>query len=43
MTGNYTYESWDPSLIDERNEGPLFSALVAAIAVWATAMLLTLV
>ena len=44
MTGSRTYESWwDPSLIDERNERPLLSAFVAAIAVWATAVLLTLV
>ena len=44
MTGSRTYASWwDPSLIDERNERPLLSAFVAAIAIWATAALLTLV
>ena len=44
MASIRTYEGWwDLSLIDERNEQPLFSAFVAAIAVWATAVLLTLV
>jgi len=44
MASIRTYEGWwDLSLIDERNERPLLSAFVAAIAVWATAVLLTLV
>jgi len=44
MTGNHTYESWwDPSLIDERSERPLLSAFVATVAVWMTAVLITLV
>jgi hypothetical protein len=44
MGSSRTYEGWwDLSLIDERNERPLLSAFVAAIAAWATAVLLTLV
>jgi hypothetical protein len=44
MTNSRTYEGcWDPSLIDERNERPLHLALVAVIAVWATAFLFALV
>ena len=38
MTNSRTYEGWwDLSLIDERNERPLHVALVAVIAIWATA------
>jgi hypothetical protein len=38
-----TYEGWwDLSLIDERNERPLYAAFVAVVAVCATAVLLAL-
>ena len=43
MTSNHTYENWDPSLIDERNERPLHAAFVAMIAAWATAVLFAVV
>jgi hypothetical protein len=44
MASSRTYEGWwDLSLIDERNERPLHAALVAVIAVWATAFLFALV
>jgi len=44
MASIRTYEAWwDLSLIDERNERPLLSAFVATIAVWAAAVLLTLI
>jgi hypothetical protein len=44
MASIHTYESWwDASLIDERNERPLHTALVAVIAVWATMFLFALV
>jgi hypothetical protein len=49
MTNSRTYEGWwHVSLIDERNERPLHVALVhvalvAVIAIWATALLFALV
>ena len=44
MASIRTYEAWwDLPLIDERNERPLLSAFVATIAVWAAAVLLTLI
>jgi hypothetical protein len=39
-----TYDGWwDTSLTDRRNERALFSAFVAAIAVWAAAFLLAVI
>jgi hypothetical protein len=44
MTSSGTYVGWwDLSLIDKRNERPLHVALVAVIAIWATAFLFALV
>jgi hypothetical protein len=44
MTPSRTYEGWwDLSVIGERNERALLAALVAVIAVWATALLYALV
>ena len=44
MANIHSYEGWwDLSLIDDRNERALLSAFVAVIAIWATAVLLTLV
>ena len=44
MASTCTYKGWwDLSLIDDRNERPLFSAFVAVIAVWAMAFLFALV
>ena len=44
MGGIRAYKGWwDLSLIDDRNEGPLRAAFVAAVVVWATAVLLALV
>ena len=44
MANIHSYEGWwDLSLIDDRNERALLSAFVAVVAVWATAVLLTLV
>jgi hypothetical protein len=42
-SGTRTYEGWwDLSLIDKRNERPLYAAFVALVAVWAAAVLLAL-
>jgi len=44
MGGIRAYKGWwDLSLIDDRNERPLRAAFVAAVVVWATAVLLALV
>ena len=44
MASIHTYEDWrDLSRIAERNERPLFAAVVAVIGVWATAVLLALI
>ena len=44
MASMHSYEGWwDLSLIDDRNQRPLFSAFVAVIAVWAMAFLFVLV
>ena len=43
MASIHTYEGWwDLSLIDDRNERPLLSALVAVIAAWGTTFLFAL-
>jgi hypothetical protein len=40
MASTCTYKGWwDLSLIDDRNQRPLFSAFVAVVAVWALAFL----
>lgn len=43
MASIRTYEGWwDLSLIDERNERPLYAAVIAVITVWATAVVFAL-
>jgi hypothetical protein len=43
MASIRAYEGWwDTSLVDKRNEQPLLSAFVAAIAVWATVFLVAI-
>jgi hypothetical protein len=36
MSNIRTYDGFNPGLIDERNERPLFIALVATVVAWLT-------